>query len=231
MRRTSKSTLATAGAVSLLLILAMNAHCDDGSGRPFFVLAMICAGAGYILTALWMGEDTVSDARTRRMVLQRAREMVEEKGAINDYRLATELGLSQEEVSKWVDFGMNSGWLPLNPGEGMPAPEMGCLVVDLLGKPLSLPLFTQPVLFVDGNVRARGIGSFLVMLPEGPHRMMIMTQHRQKAAGGVRRTVTRETGTSVFVRSGEVTGMMVNPSWNLFGGAKITEYEKGPRKA
>jgi len=226
MKRTTKSTLATTAVVGLLLFLAMSAHCRSGAGRPFFVLAFIAVAAGYTITAGWMAEDAASDDRVRKRVLLAARDMVLKERRINDLALASRLGIPQEQVSRWVDFGMNTGWLPTDAAKGMPALEMGCVVVDLLKRPLSVQYSREPVLFIDGNVAAREYGSFLVTLPEGPHRMMVMTQHRQKGTGGITRAVTSETGHSFFIREGEVIGIVYNPAWALFGGGKIREYPK-----
>lgn len=226
MRRTTRSTLATTASVALLLYLGMGAHCRSGAGRPFFVLALLCLAAGYAVTAGWMARDAAMDDRTRRRVLLAARDMVTREHRLDDLTLASRLGLPAEQVSRWIDFGMNSGWLPMDAAEGMPARGMGCVVVDLLRRPLTISFSRQPVLFLDGCVSAREYGSFLVTLPAGPHRMMVLTQHRQKGAGGITRSVTRETGHSFFVREGDVTGILYNPAWSLPGGGRIQEYPR-----
>jgi hypothetical protein len=226
MTRTVKSTLATTAMVAILLYLALSAHCRSGAGRPFFVLAFVCLAAGYTVTAGWMAEDAATDDRARRRVLLAARDMVLKEHTLNDLALASRLRMPQEQVTRWVDFGMNTGWLPMDAAEGMPALEMGCVVVDLLKRPFSIHNSSQPALFIDGNVAAREYGSFLVTLPEGPHRMMVMTQHRQKGTGGISRATTSETGHSFFVREGDVIGIQYNPAWAVFSGGKIREYRK-----
>jgi len=224
MTRTTRSTAVTAAVVTVLLYLALSAHCRSGAGRPFFVLAFLCAGAGYWFTARWRSEDAAADDAARRRVLLAAGAMVAKERRLNDLALASRLGLPQEQVSRWIDFGMNHGWLPMDASEGMPARTMGCAVVDVLRRPMSFGGSRPPVLYVDGGVSGRGYGSFLATLPEGPHRLMVMTRHRMKGAGGVSRLVTQETGLSVFVRSGGVTGAVWDPTWNLFGGGRFREY-------
>lgn len=208
-----------AGLVLVLLLLP-----SGGARSTLSVLAGAAAVWGFFFTQKGMAEEAAAAHAVRVKVLQGGRRMVEKEGSLDDSRLTAILNLPVAEVTRYVDFGMNLGWLPMNPEEGNPAPEMGCIVVDLLKRPFTFQLFGKPVLLVDGNVCGRDHGSYLVTLPPGPHRISVQTTHRRKSPGGMSRTVLKETSHSALVREGSITGVQFNPVWTPFSGGKFSDY-------
>jgi|GEM_PF-5638429 len=212
----------SAGLAGLVLILLFLP--SGGAKSSLSVIACAAAAAGYYITMKGMAEDAAALHKVRAAVLHGARRMVEKEGRLDDSRLAAILHLPEADVSRFVDFGMNRGWLPMNAEEGIPAPEMGCVIVDILKKPFTFQLFGKPVLMIDSNVCGRDHGSFLVTLTPGPHRISVKTTHRRKAPGGISRTVTKETGHSVLVREDCISGVQFNPILSFFSGGKFTDY-------
>jgi hypothetical protein len=188
-------------------------------GVPAFLLIGLL---GIILGAAVIVRGKVptanQDWERRRKALLGARRMIREEKRLDDTRLAAILEIDVSEVSSYLDFGINSGFLPADASQGLPEDKLGHLVIDVHGR---LDPRESPEIHVDGNRYPSRWGSNLYSLPPGPHKITIAIQRPFKLDFGLTRA-----STTVFLSAGELKGLCYLPSLlaTLTGKKKLEEY-------
>lgn len=207
--------LAIAGFVLLVLgLLAWGSAAAE-------VLGIAAVVGGTLLARKGSTEKAQEEFRTRYKVLQGARRMIESESQLDDTRLATILQMDVADVSRAVDFGMNTGYLPTDPSEGIFRQSMGYLYVDLIKGPLDTGWFNKPTLWIDSEIYGRSWGSKLAIIKPGPHHVVVEMKYKVQNY-----TIKKRTGTGVLVEENKIRGVyFLSPPGGLFFGGKMAEFD------
>ncbi|MBD3369090.1 hypothetical protein GF402_01850 [Candidatus Fermentibacteria bacterium] len=185
------------------------------------VLGIAGVVGGTLLARNGSLEKSKEDYRSRRKVLLGARRMIESESQLDDTRLATILQMDVVEVSRGVDFGMNTGYLPTDPSQGVFRQSMGYLYVDLIKGPLDTGWFNKPTLWVGSEIYGRSWGSKLAILKPGPYQVVVEMKYRVQ-----NHTIKKRTGTGVYVEENKIKGIyFLSPPGGMFFGGKIAEFD------
>jgi hypothetical protein len=207
--------LAIAGFVLLVLgLLAWGSAAVE-------ILGIAAVVGGTLLARKGSTEKAKEEFRTRCKVLQGARRMIESESQLDDTRLATILQMDVAEVSRGVDFGMNTGYLPTDPSQGVFRQSMGYLYVNLIKGPLDTGWFNKPTLWIDSEIYGRSWGSKLAIIKPGPHRVVVEMKYRVQ-----NHTIKKRTGTGVLVEENKIRGVyFLSPPGGMFFGGKMEEFD------
>ncbi|MBD3370922.1 hypothetical protein GF402_11255 [Candidatus Fermentibacteria bacterium] len=206
------------GLITLGFLLALLFFNQEGMGF-LLIPAILAIAIGVAMVVRRKTPGSQQDWEQRRKVLLGARRMIETEKRLDDTRLAAILEMDVSEVSRYLDFGISSGFLPADASQGLTEDKLGHVVVDLHGR---FDPRCSPVIHLDGSRVPSQWGSNLYSLPPGPHRVAINLKRPFRLDIGLDRA-----STTIYLSAGDFKELRYFPFLValLSGKNKIQEYD------